>query len=232
MRRDRLHAHTPRAPRNRPLRPAAVLLLPALMLLLAAPSPASAQEIPCGKGPCIAERRPGTHFLAEVYGGGTVNRNGGFAVEGLLGVGGKLPRLPMRLYLITEVGLASSVGEGYVPGLPLSYRDERMFTDVSAGLRTYFPVFGPARLFFDVSGGGTYQSVTLERDQLPAREVDGWSPLAQISGGVQLRLLHHLSLGVRTKLVLTRQDPGGLYDALGEEPPLRTSITAGITAHF
>jgi hypothetical protein len=201
-------------------------------LILALPLAAAAQEIPCGEGPCIKLRPPGTHFLVEVNGGGTLFNDGGLAVEGLVGVGGKLRGFPPRFYLIAEFDYSTNAHSGELGWAPGGYNDERDFRDVVGGLRIYVPIWGGLRWFVDGVGGGSYQVASLSRDQLPLREVRAWVPLVAVATGLQWRLFHHMAVGLRSKFVLNREDPGGLYAMVGEEPPLRTTLTLGLTWHF
>lgn len=193
---------------------------------------AAAQEIPCKAGACLKKKRRGTHFIAEINGGGTLQRDGGFAVEGLFGAGGKVPLLPLRAYLIGELAYSTSYGGGIQSHTPLEYTDARHYRDLSVGLRLYLPVWAGLRLFADVQGGASHQTVTLERVDFPLRTVSGWNPHFQVAAGLQYRLLHHLSVGVRARMAFTDTDVAGLYAAVGEQVPLRTSLTAGITWHF
>ena len=195
-------------------------------------STAAAQEIPCRAGACLKKKRHGTHFIAEINGGGTLQRDGGFAVEGLFGAGGKVPLLPLRAYVIGELAYSTSYGSGMQMHAPLGYTDTRHYRDVSVGLRLYLPLWAGLRLLADVQGGGSHQSVALERADFPVRAVSGWSPHFQVAAGLQYRLLHHLSVGVRARVAFTDTDLAGLYAAVGEKVPLRTSLTAGITWHF
>lgn len=204
----------------------------AALLLVVTPASAFAQEIPCEHGACVKKSRPGTHFIVELNGGGTLLRDGGFSVEGLIGAGGKVPFLPLRLYVISEFAYSTSHGSGLVASMPLAYRDERDYRDIALGLRLYLPLFSGLRLFADVLGGASHQAVVLEREELPVRRVTGWSPHAHVAAGLQYRLFYHLSLGVRAKVVLSDPDPAGLYAAVGTEAPIRTSLTAGLTWHF
>jgi len=203
-----------------------------LLVLSFAPATALAQEIPCREGPCVRKARPGTHFLAEINGGGTLLRDGGFAVDGLLGVGGKVPWLPLRLYAVGEFAYSTSYGHGRAGKTGLLFRDERDYRDLAAGLRLYVPLFAVLRLFGDALVGGSHQSVWLERDELPLREVSGWNMHAHVAAGLQYRLLYHMSIGVRAKVALTDPDLAGLHAAVGQRVPLRTSLTAGLTWHF
>lgn len=200
--------------------------------LMALSGSALAQEIPCSKGPCVKASRPGTHFIVELNGGGTVYDGGGFAMEGILGVGGRLWQLPLRFYLLSEFAFNTSTESGTMSSVPLGYRDERAFRDLAVGLRIYVPVFTRMRIFGDIMGGGSHQTVTLKRDELPLRVASGWSGLSHVAVGFQYRVLYHLSLGFRTKVVLTSDDLAGLHAAVGNSSPVRTTITGGLTWHF
>ena len=207
------------------------MALVAMMGVLCASS-AAAQEIPCKAGACLKKRQRGTHFIAEINGGGTLQRDGGFAVEGLFGAGGKVPLLPLRVYLIGELAYSTSYGAGVLSHAPLAYNDARHYRDIAFGLRLYLPLWAGLRLFADVQGGASHQSVTLEREDLPVCAVSGWTPHLQVAAGAQYRLLHHLSVGARVRTAFTDTDLAGLYAAVGERVPYRTSLTAGLTWHF
>jgi hypothetical protein len=93
-------------------------------------------------------------------------------------------------------------------------------------------VWGPIRFFADVLGGGSHIIATLERDGLPTQTVRGWLPLGAAAAGIQVRLLHHLSLGFRAKMVFTDDELGGLRTLVGSASPVRTSVALGLTCHF
>jgi hypothetical protein len=201
-----------------------------LLLLASLAGRVEAQEIPCTDGPCLRPVPAGTHFLAELGGGGSFGGRSGFIVGGLFGVGGQLRRFPLPLYAISEVAYATStvVGEGS----PLPFRDERAHRELTLGLRLYVPIVGPLRLFVEALGGAGYVSASLERADLPSLAASGWVKLATVGGGVQLRLLHHLSLGVRARAVLTDDDLGDLRALSGAQSVRRVSVLAGMTWHF
>ncbi len=208
-----------------------IIMITALLLMVF-PGSAWGQEIPCKKGACIKKQRPGTHFIAEVNGGGTLLRDGGFSVDGLLGMGGKVPYLPLRIYVVSEFAYSTSYGSGSLAHVPLAYRDERAYRDLALGVRLYVPLWSRLRLFADVLGGASHQAAVLEREELPTREVSGWNPHVHVAAGLQYRIMYHLSVGVRAKMALTDPDLAGLYSAVGAEVPLRSSLTAGLTWHF
>ena len=83
---------------------------------------AAAQEIPCSAGPCMKPHRRGTHFIAEVNGGGSFAGSIGLAVGGVVGVGGKLRGFPLRFYLVGELAYASAAQEGTLSSVALGFR--------------------------------------------------------------------------------------------------------------
>lgn len=208
----------------------AVVLTLALSLLS---GPAHAQEIPCDGGPCTRPQRRGTHFLAEVNGGGALMGKGGLAIGGLVGVGGKLRGFPLRFYLVGEFAYSSASDSVHLPGTALGVDEERSYRDVGMGLRIYIPVYGPLRLFLDAMGGASYAAGTFHRQGLATLSAGDWKPLALTAAGVQFRLFHHLSLGARAKIVFTSDGMEELRTISGgSESSVRSTITAGLTWHF
>jgi hypothetical protein len=193
---------------------------------------AAAQEIPCEAGPCLQPKRRGTHFIAELNGGSSLHGKGGLALEGVLGVGGKLRGFPLRFYLVGEFAYSSSSDEGSLPAAGLPFSESRSHRDLALGLRVYIPVYRPVRLFFDLMGGGSHATAVFERAGLSTLSTQGWYPLALAAAGVQFRLFHHLSLGLRSRLVLTDDGMDELRKISGGDDSIRASITAGLTWHF
>lgn len=199
------------------------------------PTHASAQEIPCEAGPCLQRlpRHRPTHFIAELDGGSSTYGSGGLALGVVLGVGGKLRGFPPIFYLIGELSYntsAESSSSGLAGG---GYRDDRAFRDVAVGLRVYLPIWGPIRLFSDAGVGGSYVTANIERQGLPMVSADGWMPIFQLGGGLQVRLFHHLSVGMRFKAVFgSDESVGALHQLVGDALPLRHMATANLTWHF
>jgi len=193
---------------------------------------ATAQEIPCSRGPCMQPDRRGTHFLVEINGGGSISGNVGLAVGGVVGIGGKLRGFPLRFYLVGEVAYASGAQDGMLPGASLDFREERTYRDLALGLRTYVPVFGPLSLFVDLMGGGSYVSATLQQEGQSTLASQDWSALGLLAAGVQVRLFHHLSVGIRGKVVLGDDGLSRMREVVGVASPTRASVTAGLTWHF
>lgn len=193
---------------------------------------ASAQVIPCEEGPCIRPRRKGTHFIAEINGGATLAGNGGFDAGGLAGVGGKLRGFPPRFYLVGEFAFSTYADSGAIAGIPKQYHESNRYRDMALGLRVYIPIRGPFRLFADLLGGATHASGTLERTGLTTLMTSRWSPLGLVGMGVQFRLFHHLSLGVRGKIVFSDDGLQALHDFVASESILRASLAAGLTWHI
>jgi hypothetical protein len=208
------------------------VLLTIGLLSLTAARPSMAQEIPCAAGPCVKPPQPGTHFIAEINGGGSFTGNVGPAVGGVLGVGGKLRGFPLRFYLIGELSWASVSSEGTLPSGSLAFREERSYRDLALGLRIYVPVYGPLRLFVDAMGGGSHAAALMEREGLSTLSTNDWNAVGLLASGVQVRLFHHLSIGLRARVVLGGDNLEGLRQLVGTDTPTRTSMTAGLTWHF
>jgi len=194
---------------------------------------ANAQEIPCSAGPCVKPPQPGTHFIAELNGGGSFAGSAGPTVGGVVGVGGKLRGFPLRFYLIAELAYSSVAQNGTLSSGALDFHEERSYRDLALGLRVYAPVYGPLRLFVDAMGGGSHVAALVERDGLTALSSRNWTGMGLLAAGLQLRLFHHLAIGLRAKVVLAGGDAlDGLREVLSVETPTRTSATAGLTWHF
>jgi len=208
--------------------------LPSLIVVLLQLTPrmARAQEIPCEGGPCLRSSEAGTHFLAEVNGGGSFWGGAGLSVGGLLGVGGKLRGFPLRFYLGGEFAYSSNTETGASPTLGTEFRDQRGYRDLALGLRVYLPVLGRLRLFGDILGGGSWVSGTIARGDLVERSVSGWEGLAVVGGGLQLRLVKGLSVGLRARYALTGDELDGLRSAMGVPSHRPASVMAGLTWHF
>lgn len=208
------------------------LVIVVLAGVLGAPA-VKAQEIPCTAGPCVRPPQPGTHFIAELNGGGSFAGGAGPAVGGVVGVGGKLRGFPLPFYLIGELAYSSAAQDGALQSGSVDFHEERSYRDLALGLRVYIPVYGPLRLFVDAMGGGSHVAALVERDNLTALSSSHWAGMGLLATGLQLRLFHHLSVGLRAKVVLAGGDAlDGLREVLRIETPTRTSATAGLTWHF
>ena len=207
------------------------IYLPIILVLLLGSTTAFAKNT-CHRFRCIKQKKPGTHFIAELHTGGAFDGETGVALGGVLGVGGKLRGLPLRFYLIGDVSYGLLTSEGKISSTPLLYQESRSYTDLSLGLRTYVPIFRWVRLFVDITGGGSKSSYLLQRQGLTNIALDGWQGFAQFAGGLQLRLFHHLSLGLRSAFVLTDDPLANIRELTGQSSSLRSSFTAGITWHF
>jgi hypothetical protein len=199
------------------------------------PTRALAQEIPCEAGPCLQRvpRRQPTHFIAELNGGSSTYGSGGLALGLVLGVGGKLRGFPPIFYLFGELSYNTAAESSSIALSNSSLRDDRAFRDLAVGLRIYLPIWGPIRLFGDAGVGGSYVTANVERAGLPMVSADGWMPIFQLGGGLQVRLFHHLSVGMRFKAVLGRDaSVGALHELVGDALPLRHMATANLTWHF
>ena len=204
-----------------------------LLSLILLGGTASAQEIPCHGGPCVQRREAATHFLIELNGGGSPFGARGPSFGGIFGVGGSLRAIPfLRFYLVSELAYSQSSENGQSPALQGAFRDERTHRDLAFGLRIYLTLGGPVRFFSDVMGGASYLDGSIDRPDLPLRSASGWSPLATVSTGLQVRFIRQLAVGVRVRFVLTGDELDGLRAAMGSESARPIAMTAGLTWHF
>ena len=204
------------------------------MLLIApllASTPAAAQGTHHG-GFISARPQRGTHFIAEVAGGLATLQGPGPALEALVGVGGRPRWSPLRFYLFGE--FAYTTGSIYLRtagGDPSEQTHENR--DFGAGLRAYVPL-GPVRLFTDALGGTTNLVVTQQDERLGyTTDRQRWLPYFGFAAGLQLRLMRHVSVGVRAKAVFTDTDAvADLTGAIDSPSGVRLTTTGGITFHF
>ncbi len=105
--------------------------------------------------------RRGTFFIGELTLGSTLAGAGGSSIGGVLGVGGKIPGVPPRLYLIGSLRhtQATQAGGG-LDSVP--YDNTLSTTDLGLGLRLYVPVVGPFRIMADGVIGSTMLSARSE----------------------------------------------------------------------
>lgn len=202
-----------------------LLFMVLLSLMYAAAAPALACR---GKKQC-RNRRPGTHFLAELNVGGDLS--GDLSAGGVIGIGGKMRNFPPRFYLVGEFTYSTSTLEGTLPDLPLRFSEEMSYRDLAFGLRVYLPVARRLRLFLDIMGGGTNIVGMFRRDDLSPLAVDTWSPLALGAVGLQARLLYNISVGVRARITFT-EDSVEVRDLRGGSSERRLTMTGGLTWHF
>ncbi len=173
-----------------------------------------------------AEAPPGTHVLVEGGGGVTATPGFGLSLGGVLGVGGKLVGFPLRFYGVAEVGYATASPAGELQS-GASFGESRTHFSLALGLRIFVPVFGPLRLFAEGLGGAALSQATLERHgggaALSASE---WQPAATVGAGMQVRVLHELSLGLRLRWLITGDPLGALPDR-GSHVPTSLMLTVG-----
>lgn len=183
--------------------------------------------------PEVVEERlppqPGTWGVLELNAGATVGGELGEAGGALFGVGGKPVGFPWRFYFIGEVGQAHVRDAGFVAGG--AYATDRRYWNVAAGLRIYVPVWGPVRVLADAMLGGAYVDSSLQHRDLTPLETNDWYILGAVAAGIQLRVLHQLSIGVRAKLLLTDDGLSELRDVLGIDSALPAMVTVGLTWH-
>jgi len=173
---------------------------------------------------------PGTHSLLELNAGATLGGRPAEAGSALFGMGGKPVGFPWRFYFITEIGQAHIQDAGTLSsGM---FEADRRYWNVAAGLRIYIPVWGPVRIFGDATLGGAYVLSSLLRRDLDPLEADDWYVMGAVAAGVQARVLHHLSIGVRGKLFFADDGLSDLRDRLDIAGGIPATVTAGLTWHI
>ena len=175
---------------------------------------------------------PPTYFIAESYAGAAVVGGFGGHLSLRVGVGGKLPSMPWRFYLIAETAYTSAATDGELASTGQSFEEGRSWIDVALGGRIYVPIAGPVRIFLDALGGGSWGTAWLERPGSRTLDPSEWTPLAIVGTGVQVRMLHGLSVGGRIAFRFAGDPLSELRDELGIDtlPPL--VVSAGLTWHF
>jgi hypothetical protein len=179
------------------------------------------------RAPRVAAKDRGTHFLAELDGGALLSGSGGPAVRAVLGVGGKLEHTPARFYLIGQYALSTYAADDSHAG-----SERGVFDDWALGPRVYLPLVASVRIFLEATFGATLASGTYTTAGLAPLQAREWLALAQLSAGLQWRVLYELSLGLRGGLALQQTGLVGVARSAGAHDLLRPSIMAGLTWHF
>ncbi|MEM9071564.1 MAG: hypothetical protein AAGE52_23860 [Myxococcota bacterium] len=172
----------------------------------------------------------GTYFLAELYAGLNFHEGLGGAGHLLVGAGGRRAGGFLRFYLVGGLGV-TTVAQDFRLGGVLQAREERRALDLMIGLRIYAPVFGPFRIFVEALTGGAYVGSNLLRSGDRWQGSD-WSPLGHFAFGLQVRVLHQLSLGLRFGYRITRDPLQEFREGAGLGRGRTASMTAGATWHF
>ncbi len=181
--------------------------------------------------PEAAPSPPGTHFLAELYGGVTLYQGMGGAGHLVIGAGGKRSGGFFRFYLLGGLGYTSVAQTGNLAGA-IDLREQRHSLDLLVGLRVYAPVYdGSIRLFVEVLTGSSRVWAGLERG---GERWDGsdWSPLGVFGFGVQVRILRQLSVGLRFAYRVARDPLQEVRRELGLGRGRTLTMTGGATWHF
>ncbi len=172
----------------------------------------------------------GTHFILEMNVGSSFAGSVGFAGSLIVGAGGKLKGFPPIFYLIAEGGYQRGGSDGRLVGG--NYQDGRDYADFSLGLRTYVPILRDIRLFLDLLPGATNATSTLSRDGFADLRSNGWYAHFVLGVGVQVRIFHELSAGVRAKMLFTDDGLGDLRQALGIDTTIPIVLSGSITWHL
>jgi hypothetical protein len=170
--------------------------------------------------------------LAELDAGALLSGDGGPAVRGAFGAGAKFKHFPVRFYLLWAIGASAYVATP-APGASVwSGNEQGSFYDVALGPRLYLPIIGPLRVFVEGLFGASRASGTYEAEGMPAVHAYEWLALAQLSAGLQWRVLYELSWGVRAGLAFTESGLTGVARMAGAHDAARPSLMAGVTWHF
>lgn len=181
--------------------------------------------------PRIRRSKHGTHFIAEMSTGFSLANTFGPAFAGLVGIGGRPSWTRLRFYLLGEFAYASTAEQvDLSPGDTTELR--RSHRDLMGGLRVYMPIYGSLRIFGDVLGGGTLVSESLDVNDVN-EAAQQWYPLLCLAGGIQARVLRHLSVGARVKAAFADHTDEAIAEtAHSKVPSTRITATVGITLHF
>jgi len=177
-------------------------------------------------------KRAGSHFLAELDGGALLTGNGGPALRVALGAGGKFKHFPARFYLLGQFAASSYTATAPPELSRWSGSEEGQFGDLALGPRMYLPIVGRLRLFVEGLIGATLASGSyFEQGLAPLRAYE-WLALAQVSAGLQWRVLYELSLGIRAGFAFNQTGLTGVARVAGVRDLTRPTLAAGLTWHF
>jgi len=174
----------------------------------------------------------GTHFLLELDGGALLSGSGGPAVRTAFGAGGKLKGFPVRFYLLGQVGASAYTATPSREDAGWLGSEQGSFYDFALGPRLYLPIIGPLRVFVEGLLGASRASGIYDAPGRASLQAYEWLALAQLSAGLQWRVLHELSCGVRAGLAFTETGLTGVARSAGAHDVARPSLMAGVTWHF
>ncbi|MEZ4221047.1 MAG: hypothetical protein R3B13_08960 [Polyangiaceae bacterium] len=140
--------------------------------------------------------KPGTFFLGELGAGMLFGPEGGRLVGGTFGVGGMWRGFPVRFYAIGEIeAIGGMTHDGfYDDGTPV--QDELSMLAMGLGVRAYIPLAGPLRLLTEATAGSVRMTARATSSAGVFEESINRGYVA-LGIGPQVRVHHHLSLGVR-----------------------------------
>jgi len=184
-------------------------------------------------------QRHGTHLFAEVGGGYSVpvasDLDGGLALGGAFGIGGKWRGFPPRFYVLGGTRWASFSGESVqTPTGRVSTLDVAD-TALYGGLRILVPAGWILRLVFEGDLGTSLHDETLRRAGDPVLVHSQWAEFFALSGGLQARWHRRASVGLRVTYGWAILDSERVTRAAGngiEDEGARTSIEITHTWHF
>lgn len=207
-----------------------IVLAALLLVSFAAPSSARAEGTPTWM---VVEADAGVSFPT-----GLEDDALGSALRVTFGAGGRPFGLPIRLY-----GLFS-VGHGHFDSLVRRsvFRAEisRDLVDVGAGARLLIPLGSGVRIFADAVGGWGWVSSSVRANAIEELETATGGFGLVVGGGVQVRLMRLLALGLRAEWsgvfglepLDAASEAAGLQSPSGSTPWGRASVLATTTFHF
>lgn len=219
-----------RAPHAAPSIGSASLTLVLLIAAVLAPLRARAEASPTWM---LVEANAGMSFPT-----GLADDALGSALRVTLGVGGRPGGLPLRIHGLLSVGHAHF--DSLVRQDILRSELSRDLVDVTAGARFTVPLGGGVRVFGEVLGGWGWigSHVTANTVEEIASEAGGFGLV--VGGGVQVRLLRFLALGLRAEwsgvflpgTMDVASELAGLQPPADATPWGRASVLATTTFHF
>jgi hypothetical protein len=178
-----------------------------------------------------AARSHGSHFIAELDGGASLSGDGGLAARLAFGAGGKFRGFPLRFYLLGQ--LATSRYEAEVPrAVARSGVEEGGFVDLALGPRVYFPITDAWRVYGEALFGASFATGRYAELGRPPLQAQEWLWLAQLTLGVQWRIVYALSLGVHASFAFDEAGLVGVARSAGVHAAVRPSVMGGIAWHF
>jgi hypothetical protein len=126
---------------------------------------------------------------------------------GMIGIGGKLKRLPPRFYFMAGVLHQGYTTEGTHALTGQHFTAKQSLLDLSLGLRIVFPVYMGLRIYADLMALASRHRSEVSRDDLGEKVTATWVPGGLAAAGIQYRWHRNASTGLRVE--------GTFYGPLG-----------------